>query len=123
LELTRQAAGDRQVIQAYGTGAFRVSGVTFASSIFVMPAKTLAWGVTRLEDLSEQAFAPLLAEGTFDVCLLGCGATMQLVPDALRAALKNAGLTVDPMATGAACRTYNVLAGEGRRVAAALIRV
>ena len=69
-------------------------------------------------------FQPLIAlAGTLDVCLLGCGAHMQPLPRDLRAALKDAGLTVDPMDTGAACRTYNVLTGEGRAVAAAVIAI
>jgi len=124
VQLTRQEAGGRQVIQRYGAGQFRVSGVVFPSSILVLPGQTTPWSATAMEDLTAESFAALLpVAGTLDVCLLGCGARMKPLPAALRAQLKEAGLTVDPMDTGAACRTFNVLTGEGRSVAAALIAV
>lgn len=65
----------------------------------------------------------LALAGKVDVCLLGAGPRLLPIPRALRTALKDAGVPTDPMDTGAACRTYNVLAGEGRAVAAALIAV
>ena len=58
-----------------------------------------------------------------DVVLLGCGGRMTLIPSAIRAAWKERGLAVDIMDTGAACRTFNVLVAEERRVSAALIAV
>lgn len=83
-----------------------------------------AWPVTAFADVTLEALAPVLAlAGRVDVCLVGCGASLRPLPLALRAKLKEAGLPADPMDTGAACRTYNVLAGEGRAVAAALIAV
>lgn len=80
--------------------------------------------MTRIEDVTLEALAPILAlAGQVDVCLLGCGTRLQPLPLALRTTLKAAGIPSDPMDTGAACRTYNVLAGESRAVAAALIAV
>ena len=77
-----------------------------------------------MASLSLADFEPLIAlAGTLDVCLLGCGEHMLPLPRDLRMALKEAGLTVDPMDTGAACRTFNVLTGEGRAVATALIAI
>lgn len=71
-----------------------------------------------------ELFGPILAlGGKVDVCLIGCGRQLLPLPSALRAALKAAAVPHDLMDTGAACRTYNVLAGEGRAVAAALIAV
>jgi len=124
LKLTRQSAADRQLIQRYGSGGFRVSGVAFTGSVIVMPTETQNWALTSLENATFDDFKPLLAlAGKLDVCLLGCGATMMPLPKEIRTALKEKGLAVDPMDTGAACRTYNVLLGEGRAVAAALIAI
>lgn len=97
---------------------------SYQGSIIVHPGGVMAWPVTRFEDVSLETLAPVLAlAGKVDVCLIGCGARLLPIPPALRAALKQAGVPSDPMDTGAACRTYNVLAGEGRAVAAALIAV
>lgn len=84
----------------------------------------IPWGVASFADLSLETLAPVLAlAGTLDVCVIGCGPKLLPIPLALRTRLKEAGVPHDPMDTGAACRTYNVLAGEGRAVAAALIAV
>lgn len=124
MKLTRQSAADRQLVQRYGNGGFRVSGAIFAGSVIVAAIETLPWSVQSMAELTIADFAPLIARaGSIDVCLLGCGTAMQPLPRALRDALKDAGLSVDPMDTGAACRTYNALLGEGRAVAAALIAV
>lgn len=114
-----------QFIEAYGDGRFRVSGTVHDGSIIVTPERTVAWnaaaasGVT-LADLGAVtgAEAPRI-----EILLLGCGPQAAPVAPSLRAALRDAGVVVDAMDTGAACRTFNVLNAEGRRVAAALIAV
>jgi len=89
-----------------------------------MPDRTLAWPVTRIADVGFPSFAALMPYAAdIQVLLLGCGKQMALIPPALRGALREAGMVLEPMDTGAACRTYNVLAAEDRRVAAALIAV
>jgi uncharacterized protein len=124
VNLTRQTTGAQPQIQKYGSGGFRVANETYQGSIIVHPAGVMPWAVAAPEDITLEALAPILAlAGTVDVCLIGCGAQLRPLPLALRTKLKEAGLPADPMATGAACRTYNVLAGEGRAVAAALIAV
>jgi uncharacterized protein len=80
------------------------------------------WDVTGVGALTLDSFAPL-RDLKVDVCLLGCGARMERLPKALRDALKEQGLNVEPMDTGSACRTYNMLIAEGRKIAAALIPV
>jgi uncharacterized protein len=65
----------------------------------------------------------VIARGDIEILLLGCGARMGTVPFALRKGLRASGIVVDAMDTGAACRTYNVLLAEERRVAAALIKL
>ena len=75
------------------------------------------WG--GLEDVA----TPLAMAGRIDVLLLGLGADITPVPHAFREALEEQGIGVEPMNSPAACRTYNVLLGEGRRIAAALLPV
>jgi len=124
LKLTRQSSADRQLVQRYGGGGFKVSGVVFEGSVIVTPGETLAWTVASLVNITLKDLQPLIALASqLDVCLLGCGKEMMPLPREIRTALKEAGLSIDPMDTGAACRTYNVLLGEGRAVAAALIAI
>ena len=122
MEITPAIPGDRQVIAGYGAGLFRISGVVHNSSIIVFTDRTIAWPVQSLDDLTIDSLAPVRdADPTVEVLLLGVGGQNALVPSALRKALRDAGIVLDSMDTGAACRTYNVLMAEDRRVAAALI--
>jgi uncharacterized protein len=122
MELTPVLPSGRQVIEGYGASGFRVAGIYYAGSILVFPDATLEWPVSRFEDVTLDALQPVVARGGTEILLLGCGARMQRVPVALRQALKGAGVSLEAMDTGAACRTYNVLLAEDRRVAAALLR-
>lgn len=109
-----------QVIQSYAAGSFRVSGKIYTGPIIVFPDHVMEWKIS--ETLALGDFALLIErKGALDVVLLGMGKSMALLDPALRKALKEQGLSPEPMDTGAACRTYNVLMAEGRRVAAALI--
>ncbi len=110
----------RLPIDGYAPGGFRVAGTVYRGPIGLVPAGVIDWG--GLPDLGP--FLERAAE--FDVLLVGLGAAMGPLPEgfvASRAALEAAGVGVDPMATPSACRTFNVLLGEGRRVAAALMPV
>jgi uncharacterized protein len=122
VDITPLVPGNRQVIERYGESGFRISGVAWTSSVLVRPTRTLAWDVTRLEDITEDSLAPFF-DGTVEVLLIGCGARIAMIPPKLRAAIRARGPVIDAMDTGAACRTYNVLLAEDRRVAAALIRL
>jgi uncharacterized protein len=95
-------------------------------SALVFPAHAEPWPVADMAGVSEESLAPVIAAGRageVEILLLGCGQRMAPVPRALREGLRAAGVVIEPMDTGAACRTYNVLMAEGRRVAAALIAV
>ena len=122
MQLTREAPADRQLIQSYNPGQFRVNGMTFHGPVIVSAAAALPWNATSVSTLTLDSFAPL-RDMKVDVCLLGCGAKMDRLPKALRDALKEEGLNVEPMDTGSACRTYNMLVVEGRKIAAALIPI
>jgi len=116
------ALPDRQVIQGYGDGRFRISGAVHAGPVIVTIHKVFAWDVPNLSALTLESLAP--ARGAeVDILLLGCGATASMVPASLREALRKEGIALDTMGTGAACRTFNVLSAEARRVAAALMPV
>jgi uncharacterized protein len=78
--------------------------------------------VGSIAELSEASFEPLVGRDDVEILSLGTGLRMAPVPAPLRLALKRAGIAVEPMDTGAACRTYNVLVAEDRRVAAALLK-
>jgi len=123
MDVTPIIPADRQVIDAYGPGRFRVAGAVYAHAIVVFPDRTDAWSVPAdPAALTLEAFAPVLARrAEVEVLLIGTGPRMALLPKALRLGLREAGIVADPMDTGAACRTYNVLLAEGRRVAAALL--
>jgi uncharacterized protein len=108
----------RQVIERYGAHGFRVSGAVFAGPVLVLPERTLTW---EPAELSVEGLAPIVAHGAVEIVLVGLGRRGALVAPALRAALKSRGIGIEAMDTGAACRTYNLLLAEDRRVAAALL--
>jgi uncharacterized protein len=111
-----------QVIRTYGPGRFLISDREWREPVLVTPTVTTPWTVTRAEDLSLASLAALKDAPTpTELLVLGCGARAIFVPPALRAGLKAAGLALEVVDTGSACRIYNVLLAEGRRVAAALI--
>lgn len=116
------ALPDRQVIQGYGDGRFRISGAVHAGPVIVTIYRVFAWPVPDLSALTLESLAPAREAGV-DILLLGCGAASAMVPAALRQALRKEGIVLDAMGTGAACRTFNVLSAEARRVAAALLPV
>ena len=122
VDITPLIPGNRQRIERYGASGFTITGTVWPSSVLVRPMQTLAWAVNSLADLTLDSLAPVLT-GDIDVLLLGCGAQIGLVPPALRQAVRDRGVVLEPMDTGAACRTYNVLLAEDRRVGAALIAV
>jgi len=122
MEITPSIPGDRQVVESYGEGRFRISGKTHAGSVLVFPDRTLSWNVAAMTDLSLENLTPIVeAAPPVEILLVGCGARLTPLPGALRAALRERGIGSDAMDTGAACRTFNVLMAESRRVAAALI--
>lgn len=117
MRLTEITYGSALAIEGYGPGFFRVGTHVLRGASLVTPWDAGPWG--GLDDLA----APLALAGKIDVLLLGLGAEVAIVPRGLREALEAAGIGVEPMNSPAACRTYNVLLGEGRRIAAALLPV
>ncbi len=113
-------------IAAYGQGAFAFAGMSHEGSILATPKGVQPIDAANVNDLDPVALAPLLAEivenpGSIEFVIVGTGEHLTPIPKALRAALGQAGLRFEAMATGPALRVYNVMQSEGRRVAAALI--
>lgn len=124
MDITPAAPEGRQIIQGYGDGRFRISGAAHEGAVIVFPDRTVAWPVGGIEDVTVASLAAVLDQRpAVEILLLGCGPRMMPVPLSLRHSLRDAGLSADPMDTGAACRTFNVLMLEDRRVAAALLPV
>jgi uncharacterized protein len=122
MEITPEIPGDRQVIESYGEGRFRISGTPHSGSVLVFPDRTMPWSVRSMDALSMEALDLVTAaEPPVEILLVGCGPRLALLPSPLRNALRERGIGCDAMDTGAACRTFNVLLAESRRVAAALI--
>ncbi len=113
------------IIQGYSGGVFRVNGLRYDYPVIIAPDFIEKWDVgscRAVEDLELSMFEQLISRSSeIDVVLLGTGKNIQILPAVLRADLKNIGLFVEFMDTGAACRTYNVLMAEDRRVICALL--
>ena len=118
MELTPLVQPGRQVIERYGPAGFRVSGVIYLGAVLVFADRTVAWDAAAM---TAEGLAPVVEHGGVELLLLGLGRRMVPVAAALRASLKLKGIAVEAMDTGAACRTYNLLLAEDRRVAAALL--
>jgi uncharacterized protein len=121
MELTRIVAEGRQQIQAYREGGFTIGGARHQGSVLVLPDRTLPWAVGELPGVTLESLAPIIEATDVEILILGCGTRFALPPPELRAALRGHGIVTEAMDTRAACRTFNVLLAEDRRVAAALI--
>ena len=104
-------------VNGYGPGFFRIGGEVFHGPVLVLPSGVQPWGGW------DDRAALVAAAGAVDVVFVGTGAVIAHLPVPFRQALEQAGLGAEPMASPTACRTYNVLLSEGRRVALALFPV
>ena len=108
-------------VTAYGSGFFEINRVRHEGPLLLMPeGEVRRWQVESYEALSAADLEALLALGA-EVILLGTGTRHRTPSPRLTAALARAGIGVEAMDSSAACRTYNILMGEGRRVLAALL--
>jgi len=121
-DLIPDVPGHLQQIQAYREGGFTIGGVRHAGSVLVFPEQTEPWAVGEFAGITLASLGPVLAaEPAVEILVLGSGGRFAMVSPGLRQALRERGVAVESMATPAACRTFNVLLAEERRVAAALI--
>lgn len=110
-------------IDGYGAGGFRFADMSHRGSILATPSGVRAWAVSDISQLDVASLQPVFDEptGAIELLLIGTGPTLKPLPPAVRQALRDRSLRFDPMATGHAVSTYNILLGERRKVAAALI--
>ena len=112
-------------VEAYGGGGFRVAGERLEGSILILDDQVLPWPVHELKALTPADFAAVLGadRAAVEFVMLGTGAAVSPAPRPVREALLAAGVGLEVMSTPEACRLYNVLAAEGRRIACALIAI
>lgn len=113
----------RVAIESYGNGGFRFGGMSHRGSILCLPSGVYAWEARILSDFTSESFRSVLSESELELLLVGCGLSLSPLPPALLDELTESGIRVEPMDTGAAARTYNVLLAEGRSVGAALLAI
>ena len=112
----------RVPIDGYGKGGFRFEGMSHRGSLLCLPSGLWAWQVTVASSIDEATLAPVFAEASeIDLFLLGIGRERWVMPDALFDRFRALKINVEATRTGSAISTYNILLGEGRRVAAGLI--
>jgi uncharacterized protein len=115
---------DRQVIQSYGDGGFRISGKRYEGSVLLFPLQVLDWAVSAAEGITIGSLSAVAdVSPPVEILLIGTGKQMTAIPAELRRHFRGLRVALEVMDTGAACRTYNVLQAEDRRVAAALVAV
>ena len=114
----------RAPIEAYGNGGFRFADMSHRGSLLCLPSGIHGWQPADPDALAADDFGKVLAEAEgIEILLVGTGKDIKPLPKSLRAALKEKRIAADPMSTGAAVRTYNVLLAEDRAVAAAFVAV
>ena len=111
-------------IDAYGNGGFRFAGMSHRGSLLCLPTGIWPWPVAAPEEIDEASLTPLFAVAdAVDLLIVGTGAGGWTPPEALRWRLRDLRIGLELMPTGPAVRTYNILQGERRRIAAALLAV
>ncbi|WPL17599.1 hypothetical protein Thiowin_02624 [Thiorhodovibrio winogradskyi] len=108
-------------IEAYDHEHFRISGQIFRHAVLLLPDSAVQPWAPGAEDAPTAGDLNLLLQARPQVILIGTGATQRMPPPSLMASGAEQGVGIEWMRTGAACRTYNLLASEGRRVAAGLL--
>jgi uncharacterized protein len=111
-------------IEAYGKGGFAFAGMSHRGSLLCLPDAIWAWHVVKPGEIDKVSLARVFAAAKgIDTLIIGTGTDVWLPPQVLREALRAVGVVLDAMQTGPAIRTYNIMIGERRRVAAGLIAV
>lgn len=120
MDVTPLLKPEQKLVQSYTAGRFRISGEVFDGAVIVGADFVVRWQAAGIPD-DPAEFLPFMEK--CDVLLIGTGQNSSFLSPAQRQRFRDAGFNVDVMDTGAACRTFNVLSAEGRRVVAALLPV
>lgn len=114
----------RAPIEAYGNGGFRFAGMSHRGSLLCLPSGIHGWDVAAPNLIDEASLAPVFDEADeIEILLVGTGPDLVPLAAPLKERLRSAKIVAEPMSTGAAVRTFNVLLAENRAVAAALIAI
>ena len=120
MKIERDTPDGRNTFTGYGEGYVEVNRIRHTASVVVSEDRVSEWPATSIEALSASMLA-IVAETAPEVVVLGTGSTFEFPDPAVLKPLRDARIGVEVMDTRAACRTYNILLGEGRKVTAALI--
>jgi uncharacterized protein len=124
MDVTPLVAANAPLIKSYGDGGFTIRGQRWDGSVLIMPDRVVPWAATCFDDISLDSLSDIFGYQPLpEFLLIGVGREMRLLAPPLRMDIRAKGLITEPMDTGAACRTWNVLLTEGRQAAAALIAV
>lgn len=115
MKFTEPDFGAHDPIEGYGADFFRIKGTAHPAPLIVYPGSERAW--TGLEDTDSL----IQLKDQVDVVFIGMGADIAPLPPSIRETLEAADVAYELMSSPAACRTYNVLLAEGRRIALALL--
>ena len=113
----------RAPIDSYGDGGFRFAEMSHRGSILCLPSGIYGWIAETMDDLTIANFSRILSEEGIEILLVGTGKDLMPLSRELRERFTKAGIRPEPMSTGAAARTFNVLLAEGRAVGAALLAI
>ncbi|HEX4377487.1 MAG TPA: MTH938/NDUFAF3 family protein [Steroidobacteraceae bacterium] len=120
MRLALESDPNIHLIRSYGDGRIAINDESLTHPCIVSPRSLVRdWPATSVAALDATLFEPLLAGGA-QIILLGEGETQQFPPSELRKLCRSRGIALESMNLGAACRTYNILANEGRAIVAGL---
>ena len=124
LDITPLTPKGRMVIKAYGDGGFFINGEQVTGSVILFPQRILPWSVKEASEITAASLQPLVeAVENVELCIVGCGPTFVPPPKELRKAMRDKGVVLEWMDSGAACRTHGIMLMEEREVAAAIIAI
>ena len=124
MDVTPLVSKGRQLIESYGDGAFKISGVVYTAPVIVFPESCFSPENFEADESSFRLLREVFQTGYSPLVLLyGTGKNISLIPEIEKEFVRQQNCVLDIMNTGAACRTFNVLCAEDRRVAAVLFPV
>ncbi len=123
MKIQLESGTGHHLIRAYAPGKITVNETVYTASVVLAPEEIRSdWTPQRFDQLAAEHFEAIAALRP-EVFILGTGARLRFPVPACLAPLSRAGIGVEVMDTAAACRTYNILAGDGRKVVAALLMI
>ncbi len=120
MKFERETRAGVNMVTGYGAGYVLINGERHSSNLILAPDRVVAWEAASFAALREEHFAALAAFGP-EIVLLGTGPRLRFPHPRLTSPLSAARIGLEVMDLNAACRTYNILVSEDRRVAAALL--